>query len=100
MLCTKTFNGRKFKQVQGLTSSMHFWTVCLIIQIKENRAALDYQQAAIEVKPVEHHHQMLDQFPFFGEEGPNSVLQLSTIHPQLHPYGLQLTQPHLQDSSI
>lgn len=78
---------------------MHYGVFDMIIQIKENRAAIEYQQAAIEVKPVEHHHQMLDQFPFFGEE-PNSVLQLSTITPQLHPYGLSLTQPHLQDSTI
>ncbi|KAL6312369.1 hypothetical protein AAG906_008039 [Vitis piasezkii] len=84
---------RKEQMLEEENSKMYHW-------IKENRAALDYQQAAIEVKPVEHHHQMLDQFPFFGEEGPDSVLQLSTIHPQLHPYGLQLTQPHLQDSSI
>lgn len=75
----------------------------IISQIQENRAALEYQQTAMEAKEVEHHHhhnQMLNQFPFFGEGEASRVLQLSTIPPQLHPCGLQLTQPHLQDSTI
>ncbi|CBI29041.3 unnamed protein product, partial [Vitis vinifera] len=45
---------RKEQMLEEENSKMYHW-------IKENRAALDYQQAAIEVKPVEHHHQMLDQ---------------------------------------
>jgi hypothetical protein len=38
----------------------------MIFQIQEHRAALGYQQAAIEANPVEH-QQVLDQFQFCGE---------------------------------
>ncbi|XP_011022029.1 PREDICTED: protein TRANSPARENT TESTA 16-like isoform X2 [Populus euphratica] len=68
-----------------------------IFQIQEHRAALGYQQAAIEAKPVEH-QLVLDQFPFCGE--PSSVLQLSNIIHQIDPYYLQLAQPSLQGSSV
>ncbi|KAJ6929543.1 protein TRANSPARENT TESTA 16-like isoform X2 [Populus alba x Populus x berolinensis] len=68
-----------------------------IFQIQEHRAALGYQQAAIEAKPLEH-QQVLDQFPFCGE--PSSVLQLSNITHQIDPYHLQLAQPSLQGSSV
>ncbi|CAK7338015.1 unnamed protein product [Dovyalis caffra] len=74
---------RKERMLEEENSNMYRW---------EHRAALDYQQAAIEAKPVEH-QQVLDQFPFCGE--PSSVLQLSTI---THPYHLQLAQPSLQES--
>ncbi|RVW29430.1 Protein transparent TESTA 16 [Vitis vinifera] len=46
---------RKEQMLEEENSKMYHW-------IKENRAALDYQQAAIEVKPVEHHHQCLISF--------------------------------------
>ncbi|KAG5241645.1 protein TRANSPARENT TESTA [Salix suchowensis] len=65
--------------------------------IQEHRLALEYQQAAMEAKPVEH-QQVLDHFPFCGE--PSSVLQLSTISHQIDPYHLQLAQPSLQGSSV
>lgn len=73
-------------------------------QIQEHRAALEYQQAAMEAKPAEeHHHQVLDHFPFLGDQQPSSVLQLATnsIPHQIHPYHhLQLAQPNLQDPNV
>ncbi|KAB1993972.1 hypothetical protein ES319_D13G068200v1 [Gossypium barbadense] len=64
-------------------------------KIQEHRAAIEYQQqGGLEAKPVEHHQQVLDEFPFYGE--PSSVLQLATI-PQQFSYQLQLAQPNLQD---
>ncbi|KAJ8759283.1 hypothetical protein K2173_006803 [Erythroxylum novogranatense] len=82
---------RKERLLEEENNNMYRW-------IHEHRAALEYQQAAMEAKPAEHHHQheqhqVLDQFPFCGE--PSSVLQLATIPPQLHPYHLQLAQPNL-----
>ncbi|TYI45898.1 hypothetical protein E1A91_D13G070300v1 [Gossypium mustelinum] len=57
-------------------------------KIQEHRAAIEYQQqGGLEAKPVEHHQQVLDEFPFYGE--PSSVLQLATI-PQQFSYQLQL----------
>ncbi|KAG4110649.1 hypothetical protein ERO13_D13G060800v2 [Gossypium hirsutum] len=67
-------------------------------KIQEHRAAIEYQQqGGLEAKPVEHHQQVLDEFPFYGE--PSSVLQLATI-PQQFSYQLQLAQPNLQDSNV
>ncbi|GAV72266.1 SRF-TF domain-containing protein/K-box domain-containing protein [Cephalotus follicularis] len=78
---------RKERMLEEENSNMFRW-------IQDHRAALEYQQIAMEAKPAEH-HQILDQFPFYGEQ-PSSVLQLATIPPQLHPYHLQLAQPNLQ----
>lgn len=65
---------------------------------------MEYQQAAMEAKPVEHHQQILDHFPFCGEQLQTSTVQLqlatNTIPPQIHPYHLQLAQPNLQDSNV
>ncbi|EEF48650.1 protein TRANSPARENT TESTA 16 [Ricinus communis] len=80
---------RKERMLEEENGNMYRW-------IQEHRAALEYQQATMEAKPVEH-QQVLDQFPFCGE--PNSVLQLATIPSQIHPYHLQLAQPNLQGSS-
>ncbi|KAJ6774871.1 PROTEIN TRANSPARENT TESTA 16-LIKE ISOFORM X1 [Salix purpurea] len=81
---------RKERMLEEESSNMYRW-------IQEHRAALGYQQAAIEVKPAEH-QQVLDQFPFCGE--PSSVLQLSNITHQIDPYHLQLAQPSLQGSNV
>ncbi|KAJ4838853.1 Protein TRANSPARENT TESTA 16 [Turnera subulata] len=81
---------RKERLLDEENSQMYRW-------IQEHRAALEYQQAAMEAKPVDH-QQVLDQFPFCGE--PSSVLQLGTIPPQIHPYHLQLAQPNLQGPNV
>ncbi|KAG6775520.1 hypothetical protein POTOM_018977 [Populus tomentosa] len=83
---------RKERMMEEENSNIYHWA-----RIQEHRAALGYQQAAIEAKPVEH-QQVLDQFPFCGE--PSSVLQLSNITHQIDPYHLQLAQPSLQGSSV
>ncbi|PON77515.1 hypothetical protein PanWU01x14_026760, partial [Parasponia andersonii] len=56
---------------------------------------------------ISHHMNMnvnvnvLDQFPFAGEEQPNSVLQLATLQPpSFYPYRLLPTQPNRQDYSL
>lgn len=61
--------------------------------------AIEYQQqTSLEAKPMEHQVQaMVHQFPSFGDQPPNSVLQLATIPPQIYPYHLQLAQPSLQE---
>jgi hypothetical protein len=64
-------------------------------QIQEHRAAIEYHQAAMEAKQVEH-HQVVDQIPLYGEH-PCSVLQLATFPPDIQPYHLQLAQPSFQD---
>ncbi|KAF9678728.1 hypothetical protein SADUNF_Sadunf07G0065700 [Salix dunnii] len=48
---------RKERMLEEENSNMYRW---------EHRLALEYQQAAMEAKPVEH-QQVLDQFPFCGE---------------------------------
>ncbi|KAK4842650.1 hypothetical protein QYF36_025426 [Acer negundo] len=59
-------------------SNMYQW-----IQVQEHRAEIEYhQQAAMEEAKVRvDNHQILEHFPFFGGEQPNSVLQLATHHP-------------------
>ncbi|KAK9191352.1 hypothetical protein WN943_019964 [Citrus x changshan-huyou] len=88
---------RKERMLEEENSNMYRW-------IQEHRAALKYQQAAMEAKPAEeHHHQVLDHFPFLGDQQPSSVLQLATnsIPHQIHPYHhLQLAQPNLQDPNV
>ncbi|KAK9274601.1 hypothetical protein L1049_021850 [Liquidambar formosana] len=64
--------------------------------IKEHRAALEYQQVALEAK----HQQEMERFPFSGEGQPSSVLQLGTLPSLLHSYHLQPIQPNLQDLSL
>ncbi|GKU90875.1 hypothetical protein SLE2022_052200 [Rubroshorea leprosula] len=81
---------RKERILEEENGNMYRW-------VQEHRAALEYQQGALEAKPVEH-QQLLDQFQFYGE--PSSVLQLAPIPQQFHSYQLQLAQPNLQDSSI
>lgn len=66
---------------------------------QQQAAALQHQQEAMEPKAMEQQH-ILDPFPLFGDEQPSSVLQLSTLPPQFHPYRLQPTQPNLQDSTL
>ncbi|KAK6917010.1 Transcription factor, MADS-box [Dillenia turbinata] len=78
------------------TMQMHERQTAMMQQAMEQQHAA----AALEAKPVEA-QQMLDQFPFFGDEHPSSVLQLATaIPPQFHPYRLQPSQPNLQDSNL
>ncbi|KAA3488460.1 protein TRANSPARENT TESTA 16-like [Gossypium australe] len=84
---------RKERMLEEENNNMYRW-------IQEHRAAIEYQQqGGLEAKPVEHHQQVLDEFPFYGE--PSSVLQLATI-PQQFSYQLQLelAQPNLQDSNV
>ncbi|TYG85591.1 hypothetical protein ES288_A13G067600v1 [Gossypium darwinii] len=82
---------RKERMLEEENNNMYRW-------IQEHRAAIEYQQhGGLEAKPVEHHRQVLDEFPFYGE--PSSVLQLATI-PQQFSYQLQLAQPNLQDSNV
>ncbi|TYI45900.1 hypothetical protein E1A91_D13G070300v1 [Gossypium mustelinum] len=72
---------RKERMLEEENNNMYRW-------IQEHRAAIEYQQqGGLEAKPVEHHQQVLDEFPFYGE--PSSVLQLATI-PQQFSYQLQL----------
>ncbi|KAB1993974.1 hypothetical protein ES319_D13G068200v1 [Gossypium barbadense] len=79
---------RKERMLEEENNNIYRW-------IQEHRAAIEYQQqGGLEAKPVEHHQQVLDEFPFYGE--PSSVLQLATI-PQQFSYQLQLAQPNLQD---
>nr|AGW23359.1 MADS box protein MADS57 [Gossypium hirsutum] len=81
----------KERMLEEENNNMYRW-------IQEHRAAIEYQQqGGLEAKPVEHHQQVLDEFPFYGE--PSSVLQLATI-PQQFSYQLQLAQPNLQDSNV
>ncbi|GFS37613.1 hypothetical protein Acr_00g0053060 [Actinidia rufa] len=57
-----------------------------------------HQQAMTELRLVGHEQQqVLDQFPFYGEAQPTSVLDLANVSLQLHTYQLQPTQPNLQD---
>ncbi|XP_058001583.1 protein TRANSPARENT TESTA 16 isoform X1 [Hevea brasiliensis] len=82
---------RKERMLEEENGNMYRW-------IQEHRVALEYQQATLEAKPMEH-QQVLDQFPFCGE--PSSVLQLATIPSQIHQsYHLQLAQPSLQGSNV
>ncbi|KDP37522.1 hypothetical protein JCGZ_05961 [Jatropha curcas] len=78
---------RKVRMLEEENGNIYRW-------IQDHRVAMEYQQATIEAKPVEHQH-VLDQFPFCGE--PSSVLQLATIPSQIHSYHLQLAQPNLQE---
>ncbi|KAK2635718.1 hypothetical protein Ddye_030510 [Dipteronia dyeriana] len=84
----------KERMLEEENSNMYQW-------IQEHRAEIEYhQQAAVEAKVPVENHQILEHFPFFGGEQPNSVLQLAT-HQIHHPYHhLQLAQPNLQDSTI
>ncbi|KAF5450101.1 hypothetical protein F2P56_030477 [Juglans regia] len=79
---------RKERMLEDENSSMYHW-------IQENRAAIEYQQAAMEGKTVEH-QQVGDHFSLYGDQ-PSSVLQLATIPPHIQPYHLQLAQPNLRD---
>ncbi|KAJ9707917.1 hypothetical protein PVL29_000135 [Vitis rotundifolia] len=71
------------------------------IQEKQQAAAMEQQQQqlGIELKPVEE-QQVMEQFPFNGEEQPSSVLQLATLPPHFYPYRLQPTHPNLQDFTL
>ncbi|CBI27190.3 unnamed protein product, partial [Vitis vinifera] len=73
--------------------------ICHWIQEKQQVAAMEQQQLGIELKPVEE-QQVMEQFPFSGEEQPNSVLQLATLSPHFYPYRLQPTHPNLQDLTL
>ncbi|XP_010522059.1 PREDICTED: protein TRANSPARENT TESTA 16 isoform X2 [Tarenaya hassleriana] len=79
---------RKERMLQEENNNMYRW-------IQEHRAAVEYQQVAMEGKPPEN-QQFLEQLQFYGEQ-PSSVLQLATIPSEIHPYSLQLAQPNLQD---
>ncbi|XP_010058032.2 MADS-box protein FBP24-like [Eucalyptus grandis] len=63
--------------------------------IKQQHMAMGHQQAGVS-KPEEAQH-VLEQFPFYGEEQPSSILQLATLPTPFQPYRLQPTQPNLQD---
>ncbi|KAJ7942652.1 Transcription factor, MADS-box [Quillaja saponaria] len=72
--------------------------------VTKHRAVLEYQQAAMEAKPMEHQQQIvMDEFPFFGDQSSSRMLQLgstvTTVPPNFHPYHdhLQLAQPSLRD---
>ena len=77
------------------------WKMNGQIQEKQQAAAMEQQQQqlGIELKPVEE-QQVMEQFPFSGEEQPNSVLQLATLSPHFYPYRLQPTHPNLQDLTL
>ncbi|KAF3455903.1 hypothetical protein FNV43_RR00545 [Rhamnella rubrinervis] len=84
---------RKERMLEEENNTMYRW-------IQEHRMAMEYQQqTSMEAKPMDHHQveANMEQLPFFGEQQPNSVLQLATIPPQMYPYHLQLAQPSLQD---
>ncbi|OIV98487.1 hypothetical protein TanjilG_18771 [Lupinus angustifolius] len=63
----------------------------------EQRAVLEFQQAAVEAnKPVQ--HQLMDHFSFFEDQPASTLLQLAApVLPHLHPY-LQLAQPNIHHS--
>ncbi|KAI9169180.1 hypothetical protein LWI28_008300 [Acer negundo] len=67
---------RKVRILEEENSNMYQW-------VQEHRAEIEYhQQAAVEEAKVRvDNHQILEHFPFFGGEQPNSVLQLATHHP-------------------
>ncbi|KAJ9707928.1 hypothetical protein PVL29_000142 [Vitis rotundifolia] len=44
--------------------------------------------------------QVMEQFPFSGEEQPSTVLQLATLPPHVYPCRLQPTHPNLQDFTL
>ena len=77
------------------------WKMNGQIQEKQQATAMEQQQQqlGIELKPVEE-QQVMEQFPFSGEEQPSSVLQLATLPPHLYPYRLQPTHPNLQDFTL
>ncbi|XP_031400121.1 MADS-box protein FBP24 isoform X1 [Punica granatum] len=59
------------------------------------------QLALVSDPKPEESRNVLDQFPFFGEEQPSSVLRLAAqLPPTFRPYHLQPTQPNLQDFSL
>ncbi|KAK4841206.1 hypothetical protein QYF36_000739 [Acer negundo] len=68
----------KVRILEEENSNMYQW-----IQVLEHRAEIEYhQQAAVEEAKVRvDNHQILEHFPFFGGEQPNSVLRLATHHP-------------------
>ena len=72
------------------------WRMDGQIQEKQQAAAMKHQQQqlGIELKPIEE-QQVMEQFPFSGEEQPSSVLQLATLPPHFYPYRLQPTHPNL-----
>ena len=68
------------------------------MKVQEHGAVMEYQKAAVEGKQVEHQQQIMDQFPFFGDQSAGSILQLAPVLPHLHPY-LQLAQPDINPDS-
>ncbi|XP_030514224.1 MADS-box protein FBP24-like [Rhodamnia argentea] len=65
--------------------------------IRQQQMAMEHQQEGGGVPKPEEAQHVLEQFPFYGEEQPSSVLQLATLPPQFQPYRLQPAQPNLQD---
>ncbi|XP_030467505.2 MADS-box protein FBP24-like isoform X1 [Syzygium oleosum] len=65
--------------------------------IKQQQMAMEHQQVGGAVPKPEEAQHVLEQFPFYGEEQPSSVLQLAILPSQFQPYRLQPTQPNLQD---
>lgn len=67
--------------------------------------ALEHHQnefAVVSMPKPDQGRNVLDQFPFFGEEQPSSVLRLAAQFPSktFRPYQLQPAQPNLQDFTL
>ncbi|GMP79511.1 hypothetical protein CsSME_00035022 [Camellia sinensis var. sinensis] len=98
---------RTEKMLEKENQDMYQWLMSN--HMKQQAEELNHhQQAMTELSLVgqQHQQQVLEQFPFYGEEQPSSVLQLASVPLQLHhhhhhhPYQLQPTQPNLQDSNL
>ncbi|KAA8538403.1 hypothetical protein F0562_028051 [Nyssa sinensis] len=92
---------RTEKMLEKENQDMHHWLMSNHIQKQQAEMEHHQQQAMTELKLVgQQQQQVLDQFPFYGEEQPSSVLQLANLPLNLYPYRLQPIQPNLQESSV
>lgn len=76
------------------------------IQEKENALAIQQRQQKLQlginemIVPSDQEQQLMEQFPFNGEEQPSSVLQLATLPSVFYPFRLLETHPNLQDFTL
>ncbi|XP_059629789.1 MADS-box protein defh21-like [Cornus florida] len=95
---------RTEKMLEKENQDMYHWLMSNHVQKQQAEEREIHQHAMTELKLVgQQQHQVLDQFPFNGEEQqPSGVLQLQTenLPFQLYPFSLQPAQPNLQDPTL
>ncbi|CAK9152021.1 unnamed protein product [Ilex paraguariensis] len=91
---------RKEKLLEKENQEMYHWLMSNHIQKQQAEMEHHDQEAAVTELKLLGQQQVLEQFPFYGEEQPSGVLQLASLPPRAYPYRLQPSQPNLQESSL